>query len=284
MNRILSQAGLSITAALVAAVAAADGPYRYEPIPACRVLDTRLADGPGGGPALDGATARTITVPARCPQVPADATSVAVVLATYDASAAGRLRLFESGTAAPHSANLEFVAGKPAVASALVNLSAGGVGAVSVGAELSNSGTVHVTVDVVGWFGPGARLSYFAVPPCRAVDTRRADDILGGPALADQSSRHFPLGNQCQVPADVEAVVVTLTTLTPSGAGDIAVDAGTTRPISVVMFPAAVAARTGSSILRLEQNDKSAVVVASVAGGGSVHLVIDVTGYYKEQP
>ncbi len=281
MNRVLSQVGLSIT---LAAVAAADGPYRYEPIPACRILDTRLADGPGGGPALDGATTRTVTVPARCPQVPAAATSVAVVLATYDPSAAGRLRLFESGTAAPNSSNLEFVVGEPAVASSVVNLSAGGVGAVSVGAELSNPGAVHVTVDVVGWFGPGARLSYFVVPPCRAVDTRRADDILGGPALADQSPRHFPLGNQCQVPADAEAAAATLTALTPSGAGDVAVGAGTTTPISVVTFRAAVAARSGSAILRLEPSDKSAAVVANVAGGGSVHLVIDVTGYYKEQP
>src|SRR5256885_2126897 len=59
----------------------------------CRVIDTRNPDGPWGGPALVGGSARTFTIANQC-GIPADATVVAVNVTITNPSAAGHLTFY----------------------------------------------------------------------------------------------------------------------------------------------------------------------------------------------
>ena len=75
-----------------------------------------------------------------------------------------------------------------------------------------------LVIDVNGYFSaaglPGG-LSYFAVSPCRAVDTRLPSGPLGGPSLTGQ--RDFNLSSSvCGIPANALAVSLNATVV-PQG-------------------------------------------------------------------
>ena len=67
-----------------------------------------------------------------------------------------------------------------------------------------SSGTVSQIVNPV----PTA-LQFVPVTPCRVVDTRGANGTFGGPPIAGNSSRAFPLtegDNQCGIPASAVSI------------------------------------------------------------------------------
>jgi uncharacterized repeat protein (TIGR01451 family) len=66
----------------------------------CRLVDTRGAVGPFGGPALAANASRTFTVVGRC-GLPATAWAVALNVAVTAPTAAGHLRVYPGGTPAP---------------------------------------------------------------------------------------------------------------------------------------------------------------------------------------
>src|SRR6185295_12289607 len=62
-------------------------------LPPCRLLDTRAASGPQGGPALPPAAPRVVVATGHC-GIPADAKALSVNLTAVEAAQAGYLRLF----------------------------------------------------------------------------------------------------------------------------------------------------------------------------------------------
>lgn len=117
----------------------------------CRVLDTRLPDGPYGGPALVAGADRAFPLSGVC-GIPSDATAVSVNIAVTGATSAGNLRLHAGGTAVPLVATINFSAGQTRSNNAVVGLSPTGELAAFVGGP---AGTVHVILDVNGYFAAG---------------------------------------------------------------------------------------------------------------------------------
>ena len=121
---------------------------------------------------------------------------------------------------------------------------------------------------------------FFTVAPCRAVDTRDPVGALGGPALTPQSARTFALAGACGIPASAKSVAVNLTVTQPAAPG--------TSSFIPRKWPSPCEQH---QLLRgadaLEQRDPSAldgwirVVAVENAAAGSVHFILDVSGYFE---
>lgn len=122
-------------------------------------------------------------------------------------------------------------------------------------------------------------LDFYTLTPCRLVDTRNANGPLGGPALLASSQRTFTFSGVCGVPADAKAVSLNVTVTQAIALGDLR------------MFPADQTAPLASAInFGLGQTLANNTIVAVDATGaikvqndalGTVHLVLDVNGYFK---
>ena len=134
--------------ALVAGTARADGPFSYYPLTPCRVADTRNAAGTNGGPILSAGVTRNFQVQGVC-GVPVGAKAVSLNLTIVAPSAGSWLTVWPSGGTAPFVSAINFAAGDPPTANgAIVGLSAN-----AQDLSIKNAvGTVHVIVDVTGYF------------------------------------------------------------------------------------------------------------------------------------
>jgi len=115
----------------------------------CRIVDTRDPSGPYGGPALAGGGVRSFVLVNQC-GVPPTAKSVAVNLTITQPSSGGHITAFPAGGSVPSTSTLNFSAGQTRANNAVLAL--GAAGGVSVSTALSSAGTVHLIVDVNGYF------------------------------------------------------------------------------------------------------------------------------------
>ncbi len=126
---------------------------------------------------------------------------------------------------------------------------------------------------------PAGALSFFTLTPCRLVDTRSPAAPLG-----NGQTRSFTLaGASCGVPASAKALAVNVTVTQPSGSGFLRFSPGGCAPLTVstINFGAGQT-RANNAVLPLADDGSGTVDAnASVTGGGAVHLLIDVDGYFQ---
>ena len=114
----------------------------------CRVIDTRSAAGPLGGPALAALSDRTFVVAGTC-GIPEDAKAVSVNIAVTGPTNPGNIRLHPGGTTVPLVSSINFKALQTRSNNAVIPLSALG----ELAAYLDQvSGTAHLILDVNGYF------------------------------------------------------------------------------------------------------------------------------------
>jgi hypothetical protein len=130
------------------AVATSAGPLDYYTLTPCRLLDTRNAYGPYGGPAvLPGQ--RILKVTGQC-GIPAAAKALAVNVTVVNPSVSGNLRFFPGNAAPTNSSAISFQTGLTRANNALAMLASSGSGTLGL---YNSAGTpVHVVVDVFGYF------------------------------------------------------------------------------------------------------------------------------------
>jgi hypothetical protein len=117
------------------------------------------------------------------------------------------------------------------------------------------------------------------VTPCRVVDTRRAAGPLGGPALNPFADRIFTIAGQCGIPEGARAVAFNFTITQPNRAGDLRVFPGAaTPPIVSSLNWRPGETRANNAVLQLGADGEITTRVDE--DGGSVHFVVDVTGYF----
>jgi glucose/arabinose dehydrogenase len=117
----------------------------------------------------------------------------------------------------------------------------------------------------------------YTLEPCRLVDTRTAGD---GPALTAGETRTFQLTGACGVPATAKALAVNVTVFEPTAQGHLRINpAGTlTTSTSAINFAPGLN-RANNAQLALSPDGE--VEVSCRMPSGSVHFLIDVTGYYE---
>jgi glucose/arabinose dehydrogenase len=128
-----------------------------------------------------------------------------------------------------------------------------------------------------GALGP---LDFHSLAPCRAVDTRGANGPLGGPALAANATRTFALAGVCGIPPTAQALALNLTVVGPTAAGHLTLfpAAGAVPATSAINF-AAGQVRANNAVVALGGGGLS--VLCAMPGASTVHLVIDVDGYFE---
>ena len=124
-------------------------PASFFSIAPCRVLDTRNADGPLGGPALAGSVARTFAIAGHC-GVPATATAISGNITVTAPTAAGYLTLYPSGGTAPLTSAINYRPGQTRANNAIFLL--GLAGSLDVFGGVPSGNSVHFILDLNGYF------------------------------------------------------------------------------------------------------------------------------------
>jgi len=124
------------------------GALSFYPVVPCRVLDTRSSDGPFGGPAITGGTARPFAVPQSACGIPGTAQAYSLNVTVVPDGPLPYLTLWPTGKSQPVVSTLNSFDGSVVANAAIVP--AGANGSVSVFA----AGTTDVILDINGYFAP----------------------------------------------------------------------------------------------------------------------------------
>ena len=149
-----------LVAAALPSAAQAGGPFQYHSLTPCRLVDTR--NGSGASTSDDGPVgARTnpgpydIIVKGFC-GVPTDAAAVTLNITVVSPTQQGDLRIANlDASPFPVVSTLNYLAGEPALANgAIVPLKAGAGADLRMVFGMVSSGSLHILVDVTGYFTP----------------------------------------------------------------------------------------------------------------------------------
>jgi hypothetical protein len=123
-------------------------------------------------------------------------------------------------------------------------------------------------------------VSYFTLTPCRVVDTRGGAPVPG-PALVGQTTRSLTLAGSCGIPAAAKAVSITLTVTQPTAGGNLRLfPSGTPVPFVASINYSAGQTRGNNAVVPLSVGG-AIDAFAAQPGGTTVHLIVDVNGYFE---
>ncbi len=139
----------------------------------------------------------------------------------------------------------------------------------------------------------GGPFQFFAVTPCRLVDTRNPNGPLGGPILMGQTTRNFPVAGLCGIPTTAKAASLNFTVAATTGGGHLTVwPFGLTMPtVSTINFAYNEPAIANGAIAPLAAynpstpgdptTNRSISVNMGIGAPYSAHVIIDVNGYFQ---
>lgn len=145
----------------------------------------------------------------------------------------------------------------------------------SLGQQSLKSKKVSVTNDPVA---PAP--NYFAVAPCRVLDTRNTT------ILTNNVSRVVNITGSCGIPSTARAVSFNVTAFAPTGDGKITLYPGDLTASwsgakSSLNFAPATSPRGNSAVIQLATNGTLGINPVVSGSPGQVHLVLDVQGYFS---
>lgn len=124
---------------------------------------------------------------------------------------------------------------------------------------------------------------FYPLTPCRLIDTRQpAPNPMG-----TDETRSFKIRGTCGLPADAKAAALNVTIATPTKKGHIrAYPSDLARPnISTLNFAGGENAVANGAIIPMPADTASvtdmSIYLYMVEAGGTGHMVVDVTGYFK---
>lgn len=126
-------------------------------------------------------------------------------------------------------------------------------------------------------WAPVVATDFYTVTPCRVLDTRQTYF-----AMINGFPRSFPVAGLCGIPATAKAVVANITALEPQSSGSVrfyAEDLGLP-PMESLYFLAGKT-RANQIFLRLTGGSGTTGAVANLDQGGTVHVLLDVFGYFE---
>ena len=125
------------------------GGLSYFTLQPCRVVDTRRPAAPNGGPVMPGQQTRVFVMAGAC-GIPSTAKALSLNVTVTQSSAAGYVTLFPAGQPLPPTSSINYAAGRTRANNAVISLDASGRLAAFAGQPTGT--TVHVIIDVVGYF------------------------------------------------------------------------------------------------------------------------------------
>lgn len=252
----------------------ASGGLDFVPVVPCRLVDTRSGTGAFGAPELAAGATREFDIPQAGCAIPSTAVAYSLNVTVVPNAALNYLTMWPSGQAQPTVSTLNSLDGRLKANAALTP--AGVNGGVSVYA----SNATQVILDIDGYFVPAgttSALAFYPVTPCRVVDTRQGTGALGGPSLAGQSTRAFPVRSSgCGIPSTAQAYSLNVTAIPHTTLNYL-----TTWPTGE---PQPNVSTLNSSTGAIAAN--AAIVPAGTSGdisifvSDSADVILDVNGYF----
>jgi YVTN family beta-propeller protein len=272
-NTIYAANNTSNNAAVIAGASA--HPLQFVPVFPCRVADTRGPNGPFGGPAISGGTAREFAIPNSACGIPSAAAAYSLNVTVVPSGTLGYLTVWPSGQDQPVVSTLNSYDGRVKANATIVPAGAGG--AISIFA----TNTTHVILDINGYFAPasGSTLASYPLPPCRVVDTRSTLGDLGGPYLkGGAAGRALPLLEawSCQIPDTAQAYSLNFTAVPHQPLGYLtAWPTGQNQPLVSTLNAPTGTVTANAAIVPAGQGGDISVYVTNDAD-----LIIDINGYF----
>ena len=121
--------------------------------------------------------------------------------------------------------------------------------------------------------------NYFALTPCRVLDTRGPVGSYGGPALGGGQNRTFLLAGRCGIPASARAVSVNVTVTQATAAGFLTLYPGGTPPLVSSVNYSTGKTRANNAVVGLSASGQLAIRCGQASG--TTHAILDVTGYFE---
>ena len=239
----------------------------FYPVTPCRLVDTRLATAPLGGPFLAAAVARTFPVLSGPCNLPATAQAYSMNFTAVPHGPLGFLTTWPAGQPQPLASTLNAHLGGITANAAIVP--AGSNGDISVFAT-DNSDLV---IDVNGYFAPPAAggLSLYPLTPCRVLDTRNSP---GRPPTAGSLDVSVMLSG-CGAPAAAQSFVLNATVVPPGLFSFLTLwPQGTTQPLVSTLNAHDGAVTSNMAIVPTTNG------LISAFASNPVHLVLDISGYF----
>lgn len=140
----------------------------------------------------------------------------------------------------------------------------------------ARSGTITVAGQTFTVYQGGAT-SFYTVTPCRVIDTRTTSPILSN------TSRQVTVAGVCGIPSSAKAVSANITAVTPTNTGFLSIyPTGIAQPNTSSLSFKVGANRANNAVLTLAPDGTGTVTAFGlVSGGGQVHMILDVNGYFQ---
>jgi hypothetical protein len=261
----------------------------YHAIAPQRILDTRSS--PNIGNLGVGYVSRQWTINPQVTGVAgvpvAGANGVVVNLTATTPSANGWLTVFPTGTPLPTASNLNFLMGQ--TVPNLVTVKIGQSGKISInntGMTLG-SGSVHIIMDIVGWFGEDETGALFhSMPPNRILDTRAGLSAPANPGFNTAVTNSTPItpavcGGLTGVDAAASAVVLNTTVKSGSTPGHLTLwPSGSAPVVSNLNY---MASHTIANLVIVKVGPGCTIKVGNSPGAtlrAPVNVVLDVVGWF----
>jgi hypothetical protein len=122
---------------------------------------------------------------------------------------------------------------------------------------------------------------FYTLAPCRLIDTRQPQE---GPALVSGAVETWHLHGACDIPETAKAVAVNVTVTQATWPGYLTFYRGdmATAPVASTINFGAGQTRANNAVLRLAASAEGTLkVLPVVANGGTVHVILDVAGYFE---
>jgi hypothetical protein len=238
----------------------------FFPATPCRLVDTRLANGPLGGPTLVGNMTRTFPLRTAC-NLPATAQAYSLNYTSVPQGNLGFLTTWPADQSQPLVSTLNANTGRVTANAAIVL--AGTNGDVSVFVDNSSD----LVIDINGYFAPPATggLSFFPLPPCRVLDTRNPP---GTPAFRGQKDVNV-IATTCGAPGTAQAFVLNATVVPPGPLGFLTLwPQGAVQPLVSTLNAGDGAVTSNMAIIPTTNGSISAFAL------DPTHLVLDILGYF----
>jgi hypothetical protein len=243
---------------------------QFYPMTPCRMIDTRNANGPLGGPFLEGGVKRDfpMTDSSCIPQGPdIKAYSLNFTAIPYPSGQhLGYLTAWPEGETQPTVSTLNNPTATNVANAAIVPAGTGG------GMSVFVSQTSHMAVDINGYFAaPGSGgLSLYPTSPCRLLDTRQSGGPFSGELTVDVT------GSPCTLPSTAKGYVFNATVLPSAGFHFLTLWPDGVDEPGVSTLNAADGFITSNMAIVPTSNGK----IDAAAAGTSTQLLLDISGFF----
>jgi uncharacterized repeat protein (TIGR01451 family) len=241
----------------------------FYPVTPCRLVDTRGATGPLGGPSLVGNATRTFPILSSACNVPATAQAYSLNFTSVPQGSLGFLTTWPAGQTQPLVSTLNAPTGTITANAAIVPAGTNG----DISAFVTDASDLIIDID--GYFAPPSPsgLALFPLAPCRVVDTRNPTPTGGQPFSGTLDVN--VAGSNCGASPSAQSYVLNATVVPPGSLGFLTLwPQGAAQPFVSTLNAQDGAVTSNMAIVPTTNGSVSAFAL------NPTHLILDLSGFF----